>query len=240
MKLSDMLINQNMDILAYIVPVLAAPDGKISGKLSMMFNAKGNGLNWQDDLSKSLNGQGEIDIKDGHIKGGKITSKILKTFGKGGEYEFDNISTRFVINDSKIFNDDISINGKDFNIGLSGWTSFDGRLEYSADAQVMGDLIGGDVKRILGSMSKDSKLPIVVTGTVSKPKLAFKWPKPQEIGNILQEILGGSKDSKQQTESTGEPTQTETTVAAEAEKETPPEKEKLEDIGRRLLKSLFK
>ncbi|HJO47607.1 MAG TPA: AsmA-like C-terminal region-containing protein, partial [Candidatus Scalindua sp.] len=238
MKLSDMLINQNMDILAYIVPVLAAPDGKISGKLSMMLNAKGNGLNWQDDLSKSLNGQGEIDIKDGHIKGGKITSKILKTFGKKGEYEFDNISTRFEISDSKIFNDDISINGKDFNIGLSGWTAFDGRLEYSADAQAMGDLLGGDVKKILGSMSKDSKLPIVVTGTVSNPKLAFKWPKPQEIGSILQEILGGSKDSRQQTESTSEPTQTETT--AEAEKETEPKKEKLEDIGRRLLKSLFK
>ena len=241
MKLSDMLINQNMDLLAYIVPVLAAPDGKISGKLSMMFDAKGNGLNWQDDLSKSLNGQGKFDIKEGHIKGGKITSKILKTFGKRGEYEFDNISTRFVINDSKIFNDDISINGKDFNIGLSGWTAFDGRLEYSADAQAMGDLIGGDVKRILGSMSKDSKLPIVVTGTINNPKLAFKWPKPQEIGNILQEILGGSKDStKQQTESTSEPAQTETTEAAEAEKEAPPEKEKLEDIGKKLLKSLFK
>ncbi|MBS1259318.1 MAG: hypothetical protein MAG551_02388 [Candidatus Scalindua arabica] len=241
MKLSDMLINQNMDLLAYIVPVLAAPDGKISGKLSMMFDAKGNGLNWQDDLSKSLNGQGEFNIKDGYIRGGKITSKILKTFGKKGEYKFDNISTRFVINDSKIFNDDISINGKDFNIGLSGWTAFDGRLEYSADAQAMGDLIGGDVKRILGSMSKDSKLPIVVTGTVNNPKLAFKWPKPQEIGNILQEILGGSKDStKQQTESTSEPAQTETTVAAEAEKEAPPEKEKLEDIGKRLLKGLFK
>ncbi len=233
MKLSDMLINQNMDLLAYIVPVLAAPDGKISGKLSMMFDAKGNGLNWQDDLSKSLNGQGKFDIKEGHIKGGKITSKILKTF--------DNISTRFVINDSKIFNDDISINGKDFNIGLSGWTAFDGRLEYSADAQAMGDFIGGDVKRILGSMSKDSKLPIVVTGTINNPKLAFKWPKPQEIGNILQEILGGSKGStKQQTESTSEPAQTETSVAAEAEKEAPPEKEKLEDIGKKLLKSLFK
>jgi len=241
MKLSDMLINQNMDLLAYIVPVLAAPDGKISGKLSMMFDAKGNGLNWQDDLSKSLNGQGKFDIKEGHIKGGKITSKILKTFGKRGEYEFDNISTRFVINDSKIFNDDISINGKDFNIGLSGWTAFDGRLEYSADAQAMGDFIGGDVKRILGSMSKDSKLPIVVTGTINNPKLAFKWPKPQEIGNILQEILGGSKGStKQQTESTSEPAQTETSVAAEAEKEAPPEKEKLEDIGKKLLKSLFK
>ncbi len=236
MTLSDMLINQNMDLLAYIVPVLAAPDGKISGKLSMTFDAKGNGLNWQDDLSKSLNGQGEFDIKDGHIKGGKITSKILKTFGKGGEYEFDNISTRFVIKESKIFNDDISINGKDFNIGLSGWTSFDGRLEYSADAKVMGDLIGGDFKRILGGMSKGSKLPIVVTGTVSKPKLAFKWPKPQEIGNILQGILGGSKDSKQQTESTGEPTQAET---AEPEKEAQP-KEKIRKTVEKLFKDFFK
>ncbi len=236
MTLSDMLINQNMDLLAYIVPVLAAPDGKISGKLSMTFDAKGNGLNWQDDLSKSLNGQGEFDIKDGHIKGGKITSKILKTFGKGGEYEFDNISTRFVIKESKIFNDDISINGKDFNIGLSGWTSFDGRLEYSADAKVMGDLIGGDFKRILGGMSKGSKLPIVVTGTVNNPKLAFKWPKPQEIGNILQGILGSSKDSKQQTESTGEPTQAET---AEPEKEAQP-KEKIGKMVEKLFKDFFK
>lgn len=236
MTLSDMLINQNMDLLAYIVPVLAAPDGKISGKLSMTFDANGNGLNWQDDLSKSLNGQGEFDIKDGHIKGGKITSKILKTFGKGGEYEFDNISTRFVIKESKIFNDDISINGKDFNIGLSGWTSFDGRLEYSADAKVMGDLIGGDFKRILGGMSKGSKLPIVVTGTVSKPKLAFKWPNPQEIGNILQGILGGSKDSKQQTKSTGEPTQAET---AEPEKEAQP-KEKIRKTVEKLFKDFFK
>ena len=236
MTLSDVLINQNMDLLAYIVPVLAAPDGKISGKLSMMFNAKGNGLNWQDDLSKSLNGQGEINIKDGHIKGGMITSKILKTFGKSGEYKFDNISTRFEINDSKISNDDISINGKDFNIGLSGWTSFDGRLEYSADAQAMGNLIGGDVKKILGGMSKGSKLPIVVTGTINNPRLAFKWPKPQEIGNILQGILGGSQDSKQQTESTSEPTQAET---VETEKEASP-KENIEKAVEKLFKDFFK
>ena len=203
----------------------------------MQFNAKGNGLNWQDDLSKSLNGQGEINIKDGYIKEGKITSKILKTFGKGGEYKFDNISTKFVINDSKIFNDDISINGKDFNIGLSGWTSFDGRLEYSADAELLSKYVGRDAKRILGSMSKGSKLPIVVTGTINKPRLAFKWPKPQEIGNILQGILGDSKDSNQQTENTTEPTQAET---AETEEETQPKKEKIEDVVKELFKDFFK
>ena len=238
MKLSDVNINQEMDLLAYIVPILAAPDGKLTGKLNMGFNANGTGLNWQDDLSKSLKGEGNIDIKEGYIKGGKVTSKILKVLGgEGGEYEFDQITTKFVISDSKIYNDDISVNGEEFDIGLSGWTSFDGRLEYSANAEALSKYVGRDAKRILQNMSNGSKLPIVVTGTINKPKLSFKWPKPQEIGNILQGILGGSKDSKPQAENTGEQTQEET---KEVEKETqPPEKEE-ENVVEKLLKDLFK
>ncbi|KHE93223.1 MAG: AsmA family protein [Candidatus Scalindua rubra] len=241
MKLSDVNINQNMDLLAYIVPVLAAPDGKLSGKLNMQLKANGNGLDWQDDLSKSLNGEGEIEIKDGHIKGGRVTSKIIKALGKSGEYEFDKITTRFVINDSKIFNDDISVNGKEFDIGLSGWTSFDGRIEYSANAEALSKHVGRDGRKILGALSQGSTLPIVVAGTIDKPKLSFKWPKPQEIGNILQGILGGSGDSKPQTESSVPEEKTET---GEVVKETQPvekkEEDDVEDVVKKLFKGLFK
>ena len=244
MKLSDANINQNMDILAYIVPVLAAPEGKLSGKLNMQLKAKGSGLNWQDDLSKSLNGEGEIVIQDGYIKGGKVTSKILKAVGGRGEYEFDKITTKFVIKDSKILNDDISVNGKEFDIGLSGWTSFDGRIEYSADAEALGKHLGGDARKILGALSEGSKLPIVVTGTIDNPKLSFKWPKPQEIGNILQGILGSSGGSKPQTESSGSQQKTEVGEVEEVEKETQPvkreEEDDLEDTVKKLFKGLFK
>jgi hypothetical protein len=230
-----------MDLLAYIVPVLAAPDGKLSGQLNMQFKAKGNGLNWQDDLSKSLNGEGEIEIRDGYIKGGRVTSKIIKALGKSGEYEFDKITTRFVVNDSKIFNDDISVNGKEFDIGLSGWTSFDGRIEYSADTEALSKHVGRDGRKILGALSQGSTLPIVVTGTIDRPKLSFKWPKPQEIGNILQGIIGRSGDSKSQTESSGSQEKME---SGEAEKETQPVKKKeentVEDVVEKLFKGLFK
>jgi hypothetical protein len=241
MQLSDVNINQNMDILAYFVPVLAAPEGKLSGQLNMQFKAKGNGLNWQDDLSKSLNGEGEIEIKDGYIKGGKVTSKILKALGGRGEYEFDKITTRFVIADSKISNDDISVNGKEFDIGLSGWTSFDGRIEYSADAEALSRHVGRDARKILSALSQGSNLPIVVTGTINKPELSFKWPKPQEIGSILQGILGSSGDSRPQTESSGSQEKTET---GKIENETQPVKKKeedtVEDVVEKLLKGFFK
>ncbi|GAX62170.1 hypothetical protein SCALIN_C28_0374 [Candidatus Scalindua japonica] len=235
MKLSDANINQNMDLLAYIVPILSAPEGKLSGKLNMQFSATGTGLDWQDDLSKSLDGDGEIEIKDGYVRGGKVTSKILKALGKGSEYEFDKITTRFVISDSKISNDDISVNGKEFNIGLSGWTSFDGRIEYSADAKVLSKHAGRDGKKIIGVLSQGSKLPIVVTGTIDKPKLSFKWPKPQEIGNILQGILGSSGDSKPQTKSSGSLEKTDT-----AEEESQPVKKKEENVLEEAVDKLFK
>ncbi len=237
MKLSDVNINQNMDLLAYIVPVLAAPDGKLSGQLNMQFKAKGNGLDWQEDLSKSLNGEGEIEIKDGHIKGGRVTSKIVKALGKSGEYEFDKITTRFVISDSKIINDDISVNGKEFDIGLSGWTSFDGRIEYSADTEALSTHVGRDGRKILGALSQGSTLPIVVTGTIDKPKLSFKWPKPQEIGNILQGIIGRSEDSTPQAESQSSQEQTE---SGEAEKVTQPVEKKKEDVVEDVVNKLFK
>ncbi|MCR4289681.1 MAG: AsmA-like C-terminal region-containing protein, partial [Candidatus Scalindua sp.] len=174
-------------------------------------------------------------------KGGKVTSKILNAVGGRGEYEFDKITTRFVIEDNKILNDDISVNGKEFDIGLSGWTSFDGRIEYSADAEALGKHLGGDARKILGALSEGSKLPIVVTGTIDNPKLSFKWPKPQEIGNILQGILGSSGDSKPQTESsdTGEKTET-GEVVKEAQPVEKKEENDVEDVVKKLFKGLFK
>ncbi|MBO1225184.1 MAG: AsmA family protein [Candidatus Scalindua sediminis] len=246
LNLSDVRINQKIDTLAhalaYAMPVLPASDGQISGMLNLMLNANGKGLSWQDGLSKSLNAVGEINIKDGYIKGDKIISNILKK----EKYRFDDIVTQFKINDEKIFVDNLRVNSKDFNIGLSGWTSFDGQIEYSADADVVGKYIGGDAEKILGMLGKGSKLPIVITGTVNNPRLAFKWPKPQEIGNFLGGLFGGRKDLKRKTEEVKEPT-TETfneeekeKKTAEASRETRPEKMKKEDIVEKLFKSLFK
>ncbi|MFQ5713762.1 MAG: AsmA-like C-terminal region-containing protein [Candidatus Scalinduaceae bacterium] len=232
LNLSDVRINQKMDILAYAIPLLPASDGQISGMFNLMLNAKGNGLNWQDGLSKSLNAVGEINIKDGYIKGDKIISNILKKEG----YSFDDIVTQFKINDEKIFVDNLRVNSKDFNIGLSGWTSFDGQIEYSADADVVGKYIGGDAEKILGMLGKGSKLPIVITGTVNNPRLAFKWPKPQEIGNLLGGLLGGRKEPTTETSNEEEKEK----KTAEKSRETQPEKMKKEDAVEKLFKSLFK
>lgn len=237
LSLSDVRINQKMNILAYVMPILPASDGQISGMLNMMLNADGDGLNWQDELSKSLSAVGEINIKDGYIKGDKIMSNILKK----EEYSFDDIVTQFKINDEKIFVDNLKVNSKDFNFGLSGWTSFDGRIEYTADAEIVGKYIGGDAEKILEMLGKGSKLPIVITGTVNNPRLAFKWPKPQDIGSLLGNLFGGGREDLKQEATTKTLNEEENEKStAETFQETQPEEMKKEDVVDKLLKSLFR
>lgn len=237
LSLSDVRINQKMDILAYAMPILPASDGQISGMLNMMLNAKGKGLNWQDGLSKSLSAVGEINIKDGYIKGDKIISSILRK----EEYSFDDIITQFKINNEKIFVENLKVNSKDFNFGLSGWTSFDGRIEYTADAEIVGKYIGGDAEKILGMLGKGSKLPIVITGTINNPRLAFKWPKSQDIGSLLGGLFGGGREDLKQEATTKTLNEEEKEKGtAETLQKTQPEAMKKEDIVDKLLKSLFR
>ncbi len=187
MNLSDVQIDQKMDLFAYIIPALSASEGRVSGALDMTLNAQAVGLDWKDELSKSINAHGNINLENGYIKGDKIISRIIEK----EEYRFDNITTDFRIKDEKIYTDDLKIDGKDFDIGLSGWTSFDGKIEYTADAEIIGRYIGGDTEKILGSLGKGTKLPVVITGTINDPGISLKSLTPEEAGTILQEIIRG-------------------------------------------------
>ncbi len=231
LNLSDVGINQKLDTFAYIIPDLSTSAGQISGMLNMTLTAQGKGLNWQDELSKSLNAQGDINIKNGYIKGDKIISRLIKK----EEYKFDDITTDFRINDEKIYTDDLKVNGEDFDVGLSGWAAFDGRIEYTADAE-----------KILGRFGKGTKLPVVITGTINNPKLAFKMPEPQEFGSLLKGFLEKRYDLKQEAEEAKEPSAEKPIVeekeekTAETHQESQPQENKKEDIVEKFLKSLFK
>ncbi|MDR4499550.1 MAG: AsmA family protein [Candidatus Scalindua sp.] len=242
LNLTDVHINQKMDILAYIIPILSARDGEMSGKLNMDISAQGKGLDWQEELSKTLKAEGNISIRDGLIKGDKILSQIIRHEA----FQFDELTAPIKVEDGKIFTENVQVNGREFDIGLSGWTSFDGRMEYMVESEAVAKYLGGDAEKILGMLGKGSKLPIVITGTVEKPRITFKLPKSEKgIGGILEGIGGELGRSKQKSEKTETVEKKEESKSGEPSKEAQPEeikKEKIkkEEIVEKLLKDLFK
>lgn len=223
MELSGVKINQKMDILAYLLPFLSTSNGQLSGELAMKLDAHGKGFDWQEDLSRTLNANGRIDIKDGYINGDKIMTAILRIVNKKRDYKFKDILADFRIRDSKVFTDDIQVNGEGLNLHFSGWTAFDGQMEYSVKVDALDRVAGRDAKKILGILGQGS-LPIAITGSIYNPKVSFKSPKPGDIGNIIKGFIGGGEKG---------PASKDTT---ENQKEKQPQKTNIEDT----VKSIFK
>ncbi|MDR4505781.1 MAG: AsmA family protein [Candidatus Scalindua sp.] len=238
LDLMDVLINQKIDTLGKFIPNLSQHEGEVSGTLNMDIAAQGKGLNWQDELSRTLSAEGNISIKNGLIKGDKVLSRIISD----ESFKFEELTTPVRIKDGKIFTDDLQINGSKLDIGLSGWTAFDGRIEYTVESDVLARYIGGDAENILGMLGKGVHLPIIITGTVNKPKVALKLPKSKEgFGDLIEGIMGsigkskeGGKGSEGVDGAQGE------LKTGESSDEKKPEKSRTEEKVEKLLKSLFK
>lgn len=236
--LTDVLINQKIDTLGQFIPTLSEHEGEMSGTLNMDLEAQGKGLDWQEELSKTLSAEGNISIKNGLIKGDKVLSRIIKD----ESFKFEELTTPVRIKEGKIYTEDLQINGSKLDIGLSGWTAFDGRIEYTVESEVLAKYIGGDAENILRMLGKGSHLPIVITGTVDKPKVALKMPKSKEgFGNLIEGIMGSRGKSKEAGKGSEGVNEAKAERArGESSDEKKPEKIGTEEKIEKLFKSLFK
>ncbi len=238
LDLTDVLINQKIDTLGQFIPNLSEHEGEISGTLNMDIAAEGKGLDWQEELSKTLTAEGNITITNGLVNGDRVLSRII-----GDEtFEFAELISPIKIEGGKVFTEDLQINGSKHDIGLSGWTAFDGRIEYTVESDVIAKYVGGDAEDILGMLGKGVELPIVITGTIDRPKVALKLPKTKEgIGGLIEGIIGSLGESKESTDETEGVDETKGEQKGdESSKEQKPEKIEPEEMVEKLFKSLFK
>jgi hypothetical protein len=114
---------------------------------------------------------------------------ILKAAGKSETLEFEQIFTGFRLRDSKIYNDDIQVNGKDLKIGLKGWTSLvyvsskkGNPMEYEVTGDYLQKKMGKDAQTVLSILGGgESKIPIRIAGTVQSPRVSLKLPKLKDL-----------------------------------------------------------
>ncbi len=237
LDLTDVLINQKIDTLGRFIQGLSGHGGEISGVLDMDIAGKGKGLNWQEELSRTLSALGHIRIENGSIKGVRAISQIIRD----KVFEFEEITTPIRIEDGKIFTEDLQVNGSKLDVGLSGWTALDGRIEYTVESEVLAKYIGGDAEDILGMLGKGLKLPTVITGTIDKPKVALRFPESEEgFGNLIEGVIGslvGEEESGGESEGTSEEQRELKSGESSGEEESG--KIETEEIVEKLFKSLF-
>ena len=180
-----------VDALAFLSDVMSFK--RIEGTGSFAFDLKASG-NTQSALTRSLNGNGSMDVKNGAILGVNIP-KMLQTLSvqsvlgwqpSNDKTAFDKIGATFTIDQGIATNRDLLVSGKQFQLAGAGTVNLPTEtVSYRLNAKVANK----------NGKLQDFAAPVLVEGPLAKPKI---YPdiqgilqNPSGAINQIEEIGGG-------------------------------------------------
>ena len=169
MQINDVVLDDGMSVLRYAVPVLAGAPLNLKGRLDADIDLTGRGATW-DELVQSLRGKGLIAIDPIDLDGAPLVGELSKVAELSRQGRLASIRTDFVIKDRRISTDDFTLNVGSVPMTLSGWTDFDGKLDYKINLAGLDKRLPGDARRFLGELNvKLGRLNMLtLQGTVNR------------------------------------------------------------------------
>ncbi len=137
-RADDVNLDNGMNILSYVVPVLAGAPTALQGRLNTDFYIQGQGPSWKA-LCGSMAGHGVMALDPITLDGAPMVAEISKFADLSNGRRVGSIRTDFVLRDRRITTDHFTMNIAKLPITMSGWTDLDGRLDYQMKIQGLND-----------------------------------------------------------------------------------------------------
>ncbi|MCK5804239.1 MAG: hypothetical protein KAI66_15485, partial [Lentisphaeria bacterium] len=263
-KATNITIDQDVELLGYFIPLMILPkDGTVKTTLGLDLAAEGTDFDWPT-LRKNLAVTGTLKLNQGSVSGGEVVSGVLRLLGESDTFKFDGMTSAFALSEGRIKSESIEINSQSLDFALSGWTSIipdpetgGYAMHYEAGNELLKKYAGKELAQysaLLGT-ELDSFSPLLITGTIQKPKVKLNLPTITRaakgiLGNALQEglldkLLDGKGKDKIDTKGLEDAGRNllkgllKGEQGADDKPNRAPDVKKLEDVGRDLLKGLF-
>ena len=169
LRADRVVLDDGMKLLRYAVPVLAGASLDLKGNLDADLYLQGKGKTW-DALSRSLAGHGVVAIKPIDLDGSAIVAELSKIAELKEQAGVASIKTDFLISNRRITTDHFVLDVGRVPMALSGWTDFDGHLDYRINLKGLNDRLPDKARRFLSDLNVDLQNLKVLTlqGTVNK------------------------------------------------------------------------
>ena len=149
-RAQDVVLDDGMRVLEYAVPVLAGASLNLKGHLNSEIDLKGQGKTW-DAVSRSLAGQGVITINPVDLDGAPLIVELSKIAELSRQGRLASIRSDFAVGNRRITTDHFVLNIGRVPIGLSGWTDFDGHVDYRVNLTQLSDRLPDQAGAFLAS-----------------------------------------------------------------------------------------
>jgi AsmA protein len=155
-RASDVGLDQGMNVLRYLVPVLAGAQGQLQGKLALDVYLRGHGATGEM-LAKTLVGHGKIELDPIDLQGTPLMVELRKLVDRPSTEKLASIRTDFLIQSGRITTDHLTLTAGRVPIAVSGWTDLEGRIDYQVKVEGLSERIGDQARRFLGGLDIDLK-----------------------------------------------------------------------------------
>ena len=153
-RTSDVVLDQGMSMLRYLVPVLAGAGGQLQGRMAMDVYLRGRG-ECREVLGKSLVGNGSLVLDPIELNGTPLMTEFAKLAELSSTDNLASIRSDFVVQDGRIKTDHLTLTAGRIPVAISGWTDFDGRLDYQVKLDGVADRIPDQARKFISGLDLD-------------------------------------------------------------------------------------
>jgi hypothetical protein len=153
-RASEVVLEPGMNALRYLVPVLAGAPGQVQGRLGLDIYLRGRGET-RELLGRSLLGRGRLALDPVELQGTPLLVEYSKIAGLPPAGTVGSIQSDFEVKEGKVVTDHLTLTAGRVPIVLSGWTSFDGRLDYQAKLDGLVDRVSDQARKFISGLDLD-------------------------------------------------------------------------------------
>ena len=188
-RASEVVLDGNMTALRYVVPVLAGTPGQIQGRLDMDLYLRGCGES-RDRLGQSLVGHGNLSLDPIQLDGTPLMAEISRAIEVPLRDKAGSIKTSFAIQDGRVRTDRLNLTIGRVPIIASGWTDFNGTMDYQIKLDGLVDRVPGRARQFLNGLDLDLNKLTTVTlrGNVDSVQVKLSG-QGGASGKVLDQIL---------------------------------------------------
>ncbi len=173
LRTKDVALSEGMSALNYLVPILSGAIESVEGRLEANVYVRGQGMT-RDAVQRSLVGQGAIRLNPIQLDGSQFLAKLTTLVELPSDARVGSVKTDFAIKNGRIETDNLTVNVAKLPIVMTGWTDFNGRLDYRVRPQSLTERLPDKARSLLSELSIDlnqlSRLR--VQGTIDALKLS--------------------------------------------------------------------
>jgi AsmA protein len=167
-------MNEGMGALCYLVPILSGDSGHPDGTLGINLYLRGHGTA-RAELRASIVGHGAVSLDPIQLEGSRLLDDLASFVELPPQGRVGSIKGSFTIKQGRILSDDLTLSISRLPIVLSGWTDFDGRVNYRVRTDSLVDRLPVKARDLLADLAIEAQqlTNVKIEGPIDAPSVTI-------------------------------------------------------------------